>query len=223
MRKRIFSQKDGLSREHRSFRKMHSRVKEGRVKYCQWNNDADGFREFIAHVGRIPEDMKRPTIGRFDHNEGYRPGNCAWQELSENVAETWTRGDEKTATRKALLAKLLRENNPAQAAWDRGAYKNRKRRGPASEETRRRMSIAQTGRKQTEENKRKASERMKGRMVSQETRDKIRSRLTGTRQSEETAAKKKISIRRFWEKQKALGLTMKSKSSLFNGALSFGC
>jgi hypothetical protein len=130
VKKKIFSQKEGLSREHRSFKKMHARVKEGRVKYCHWTYDATGFEEFIACVGRIPEDMKRPSIGRFDHNDGYRLENCAWQELSENIAEPWSRNDERTKRRKELLSERIKKNNPAKAAWDRGAYKNRKKRGP---------------------------------------------------------------------------------------------
>lgn len=138
---KILSQRVGLSREHRSFKKMFGRVKEGRVPYCSWTYDSAGFENFINYVGRIPESMKRPSIGRFNHNDGYRPGNCAWQELSENIAEPWSRGDEKVKKRKELLAERIKRNNPAKAAWDRGAYANRKKRRPASDKTKRLMAI----------------------------------------------------------------------------------
>lgn len=44
----------------------------------------EGFVNFVNYLGD-PGDMKRPSVGRFDHDEGYVLGNFAWQEFNENA------------------------------------------------------------------------------------------------------------------------------------------
>lgn len=46
-----------------------------------------GFKDFINYLGPVPKGMKKPTVGRSDHNKGYIKGNFKWQELSENSKE----------------------------------------------------------------------------------------------------------------------------------------
>jgi hypothetical protein len=68
----------------RHFSAMWQRVRNGKVPAIYWSRDAAGFYAFLKCVGRIPADMLAPSIGRSDHALGYEPGNCGWQELSEN-------------------------------------------------------------------------------------------------------------------------------------------
>lgn len=74
----------GHTDHHRvSFKLMHDR---GNVD-PDLPRTADGYRKFIEVIGPIPEGMKRPSVGRYDHSLGYAIGNFRWQECTENVLE----------------------------------------------------------------------------------------------------------------------------------------
>jgi hypothetical protein len=78
-------------KERNTFIWMHDRVNAGFVPDIFWSRTREGFLAFLAYIGPIPKNMKKPSIGRKNHNKGYRPGNCAWQEHSENSGEPWRR------------------------------------------------------------------------------------------------------------------------------------
>jgi hypothetical protein len=52
------------------------------------------FNRWLEVIGTIPEGMKKPTVGRYDHSKGYvfdtdnNRWNFRWQERSENSRET---------------------------------------------------------------------------------------------------------------------------------------
>lgn len=58
---------------------------------CYRKRSPEDFYSFCIEVGEIPKGMKIPTIGRVNHSIGYAPGNFAWQEMSDNSREVFTR------------------------------------------------------------------------------------------------------------------------------------
>lgn len=119
-------------REIASFLAMHGRVKTGKVVSCFWPRSGGGFFAFLDYVGPVPSTMKDPTIGRSNHSKGYEPGNCSWQERAENTAEMWERN-------RVTLSKKISRGLTGKK------FPNKKRRGPPSETTRKKLSLAQLG------------------------------------------------------------------------------
>jgi hypothetical protein len=66
------------------FLSMHRRVKTGEAPSVEWPRTRAGFIEFLLHVGEVPHNMKHPSIGRLDHDLGYKSGNVVWQEMTIN-------------------------------------------------------------------------------------------------------------------------------------------
>lgn len=54
-------------------------------RICDFPRTAEGFLLFAAEMGPIPESIKRPSVGRKDHDLGYIIGNIKWEEYSYNV------------------------------------------------------------------------------------------------------------------------------------------
>jgi len=71
---------------------MHHRSKTTIVDPI-YARTVQGFKNFIIDTWPIPTNMRRPTIGRYDHSIGYVPGNFRWQELSENTKESSKRNN----------------------------------------------------------------------------------------------------------------------------------
>lgn len=44
-----------------------------------------GFANFCKEMGPIPVGMKRPSVGRKNHNKGYVYGNIVWERYEYNV------------------------------------------------------------------------------------------------------------------------------------------
>lgn len=80
-------------REVRAFCQMHQRVKKGIAPSCYhlWSRTTKGFMLFLKDVGKIPEKMIKPSLGRKNHSKGYTPTNCKWQETYENIIEALRR------------------------------------------------------------------------------------------------------------------------------------
>lgn len=74
-------------KEKFTFRAMHDRVRRGKVQSIEWPRTIDGFCSFLAEVGPIPKNLKRPSIGRKRHSLGYCAGNIRWEEQSINSAK----------------------------------------------------------------------------------------------------------------------------------------
>ena len=49
--------------------------------------NTESFINFILDIGKVPENMTRPTIGRLDHSKGYFKGNFEWQSHADNSIE----------------------------------------------------------------------------------------------------------------------------------------
>jgi len=77
---------EGYEKELALFVLMHKRVNKGYTT-TSWPRNPIGFKAFIRCVGRIPLNMKRPSLGRKNHDKGYQPRNCKWQEYAENALE----------------------------------------------------------------------------------------------------------------------------------------
>ena len=66
---------------------------------CAFSYDEDGYERFVAAIGPIPKDMRSPTVGRFDHDQGYvfdsakGRWNFRWQERADNSRESAIRND----------------------------------------------------------------------------------------------------------------------------------
>lgn len=126
--------RDKYPREVRHFIAMQERVSVG-YSTTVWPRTRKGFFQFLKYIGKIPEDMKKPSVGRKNHKKGYQPGNCAWQERSENSAEVWTRpgAKEKQSIRsKDICEKRWSDPNErishgrkVKDAWERGSYADR--------------------------------------------------------------------------------------------------
>ena len=67
-----------------AFKRMHDRVRDGKVETISWPRKIEGFEQFRKEIGEIPSGMIKPSIGRIDHSQGYIPGNVVWQEYSIN-------------------------------------------------------------------------------------------------------------------------------------------
>lgn len=65
---------------------MQDRVAAGlrRARVCEWPRTREGFLAFAKEMGSIPVGMKRPSVGRIDHDKGYVTGNVKWEEHSFN-------------------------------------------------------------------------------------------------------------------------------------------
>lgn len=70
--------------ELEAFKRMHNRVRDGKVSSIVWARNFEGFRKFLVEVGPIPKGMIKPSIGRIKHKFGYREGNVQWEEHAEN-------------------------------------------------------------------------------------------------------------------------------------------
>lgn len=104
----------GHTSRHRSaFKKLHSRAKRLDLTVDpMFASSTAGYGNFIAYVGPVPSNMRRPTVGRYDHSRGYVAGNFRWQEHSENAAEAATRNKKGVPLSPAHVANL-------KAAWVR--------------------------------------------------------------------------------------------------------
>jgi group I intron endonuclease len=113
--------------------------------------------------------------------------------------------EELNAAEIATIAKYDSFNNGYNATLGGGGF------GKLSEETRRKISESNKGRKRSEESRRKMSEAAKGKVVSEETRRKISEVRKGKKRSEET--KRKISEYQKGKKRKKLSEETKRKIS----------
>lgn len=52
---------------------------------CDFPRTQEGFDAFCKELGPIPEDMKRPSVGRRFHDKGYVVGNIVWERYEYNV------------------------------------------------------------------------------------------------------------------------------------------
>ena len=75
-----------LDKELQAFKRMHNRVRDGKVLTIAWGRDFDGFVEFLKEVGPVPHHqlMVKASIGRRDHRKGYEPGNVLWEDFLLN-------------------------------------------------------------------------------------------------------------------------------------------
>lgn len=67
-----------------AFKRMHDRVRDFKVPSIAWPRDIHGFIAFKKHIGPVPEEMEKPSVGRINHSLGYQPGNVIWQEHKLN-------------------------------------------------------------------------------------------------------------------------------------------
>jgi hypothetical protein len=64
---------------------------------CSFAFDESGYEKFAKAIGPIPEGMRSPTVGRYDHEQGYvydrakKRWNFRWQDRTENSSESATR------------------------------------------------------------------------------------------------------------------------------------
>lgn len=52
---------------------------------CRFSRTSQSFKEFVSEMGPIPKSIKRPSVGRKDHDFGYVKGNMQWEEYYFNV------------------------------------------------------------------------------------------------------------------------------------------
>lgn len=102
-------------KEALAFLYMQHRVKHRKLTATgmstAWQRTPEGFLAFLKYVGNVPKSMKRPTIGRKNHSKGYQPGNCGWQEYSENCAESAIRNHIGKSRAKKTRIKMKKSQN----------------------------------------------------------------------------------------------------------------
>ena len=72
------------SAELAAFKRMHNRVRDGKVPSIHWPRTLEGFVNFLKEVGPIPFNLDKPSIGRIKHSFGYEINNIKWEEHREN-------------------------------------------------------------------------------------------------------------------------------------------
>jgi hypothetical protein len=76
----------------RYFGSMVNQARKGTID-CEFTWGLEQFNKWLEAIGPIPEGMKKPTVGRYDHSKGYvfdtenNRWNFRWQERSENSRE----------------------------------------------------------------------------------------------------------------------------------------
>lgn len=66
------------------FKWMHDRcIRTG--KRVDFPRTSSGFQAFVRELGPIPENMKRPSVGRKNHSKGYVYDNIVWERYEFNV------------------------------------------------------------------------------------------------------------------------------------------
>lgn len=77
------------SRHYYYFVLMHDRAKAYQIEVGpEFKRDRDGFMNFVAYLGPVPDNMVTPTIGCKDHSLGYVFDNFEWQSKSDNSRES---------------------------------------------------------------------------------------------------------------------------------------
>lgn len=77
-------------RHFAAFSSLHKRVELGRST-TDLPRNSEGFIQFLLEIGDLPVDMRKPSVGRKDHDLGYVRGNYEWQSLSDNSKEVQLR------------------------------------------------------------------------------------------------------------------------------------
>lgn len=68
------------------FKGLHNRLRSSKL-LTDFPRTLDGFIDFICYMGPVPLNMKKPTVGRKNHNIGYVKDNFEWQESLDNSTE----------------------------------------------------------------------------------------------------------------------------------------
>lgn len=66
------------------FKGCHNRVRDGKSPSIFWPRTKEGYLNFCSEIGKFPEAMEKPSVGRIDHDKGYEPGNIRWEEHKFN-------------------------------------------------------------------------------------------------------------------------------------------
>jgi hypothetical protein len=67
-------------------------IRRGKKVGCDFTLGSSEFNKWLEIIGVIPEGMKKPSVGRYDHTKGYvfdtenNRWNFRWQEYSENAS-----------------------------------------------------------------------------------------------------------------------------------------
>jgi hypothetical protein len=74
------------------FKNMKRRERDFGIE-CDFPYGQDGVDRWLKAIGQVPEGMKKPSIGRYDHSKGYvfdtemNRWNFRWQEMPDNLDE----------------------------------------------------------------------------------------------------------------------------------------
>lgn len=87
-----------------AFKWCHNRVRDGKVESIEWTRTRDGYLAFCNEIGPKPREMKKPSVGRIDHNKGYCSGNIQREEHRMNsVKRHGTKFEHETAKEVSLF------------------------------------------------------------------------------------------------------------------------
>lgn len=111
--------------ELRAFKRMHNRVVTGKVSSMSWTFSLEGFLAFLKHAGKIPARLKKPSIGRIDHSQGYRPGNVRWEEHAINSAKRKGTRHQFATGDVEFRKRLFKRSSPEHHRWFRAEIKRR--------------------------------------------------------------------------------------------------
>jgi hypothetical protein len=85
---------DKYPHHFKRFNSMISRARSTNIQ-CYFDPGTDIiFMDFVKAIGPVPKNMIRPTVGRYDHSQGYdydfdnKRWNFRWQEFKDNCKDT---------------------------------------------------------------------------------------------------------------------------------------
>lgn len=76
-------------------KRYNNYLSRGITMYEGW---IDNFPAFYEHIGPIPSDDTRWTVGRIDNDSGYLPGNVRWETLTQQARNHSRQSNNTTGT-----------------------------------------------------------------------------------------------------------------------------
>jgi hypothetical protein len=83
------------------FKGCHNRVRDGKVKYIEWERTREGYIAFMKEIGPKPRSNQKWSVGRIDHTLGYQSGNIRWELFIYNSIKR--KGTKHEHSRKAIV------------------------------------------------------------------------------------------------------------------------
>ena len=112
------------TREHAAWKRVKARVcnpndanYEVYSKLGMENEWKSDFVAFLEHMGQIPDDRPRWSVGRVDNNVGYFAGNVRWERDEQQAKNKGKYSNNKSGTTGVYLQNMNKEPYAWVASW----------------------------------------------------------------------------------------------------------